>query len=242
MSRTGKKVVLNRAVFVQRPLDSSELSVLATLFHRFPVRGDYEVFVRRDAQVVRRLRVRVEEGNAPNQIDIDLAESSLSASTRQAACLEDQEFLLKTNGVIAFYASQGIERYTVSVTQDLREKRLTLLDSRKPLPEGDLFAVTLVRPGAYRVVNLTGKAEGQIQVSLPPREKYRADQVTLVECTKEGFQPREVSVYSGQSVAFHCRVPAQIRVEPARPPDAALETGEKRRLRITRPRANREGK
>jgi hypothetical protein len=199
----------------------------------------------------------VEEGNAPSQIDIDLSEFSRSAAPRQeSACPEEQVILLNTQGVIAFYASQGIERYTVSVNQDLREKKLTLLDSQKALPEGDVFAVTLVRPGAYRVEDVARKGEkqlqrgdttihpavGQIQVSPPPRENYRADQITLVERTREGFKPREVSIYSGQSVAFLCRVPAQIRVEPVQPaPGQAGEPAEKRRKRITRTKPKQAG-
>ena len=48
----GKSVVLNRAIFSQRSFDSAALTVLTSLFHRFPEAGDYDLFVRRGEQVV----------------------------------------------------------------------------------------------------------------------------------------------------------------------------------------------
>jgi DDE superfamily endonuclease len=51
-----------------------------------------------------------------------------------------------------------------AVPNDKKEKRP--FDSRR-LSSGDIFALTMVRPGEYRLVNDLGKHEGKIIVSYP---------------------------------------------------------------------------
>jgi hypothetical protein len=54
-----KNVVLNRPVFAQQVFDSRSLTVLTTLFHRFPEAGDYDLTIWRDERMVHRAHVRV---------------------------------------------------------------------------------------------------------------------------------------------------------------------------------------
>jgi hypothetical protein len=208
-----KKFSLNRAVFVKRPLESSALTVLCTLYHRFSDPGKYEVFINGSGRGAWRLFVQVEKGSAPNQISIDIA----TLDTRPHDCPGAEEpYLLNAGGIMAFFVSQGIERYVLQIRMMGEREKLSILDSRKSLPPGDLFSTTLVLPGVYRVVNEENGTEGALRVRLPDRnEKYRVDQVSLVESSREGFKPRETSILTGQSIAFLCTAPARLRVEPA---------------------------
>jgi hypothetical protein len=243
---------LNRALFTSRPLDSAAITVLVTLLHRFTEAGDYELFVSRDGQLIARSRVQVvgelpepprgEPGSAarpkqrssgaPNQINLDLATIGQTIDD----CSPEPISTLATGGVMGFYASSGTGRYTVTITRIVGDKKETVLDSAKGLPEGDFFAVTFVRPGLYSVVNKLADAKASVRVELPKPGDYRPGRATLVQAVRGGFEPAEVSLFSGQSVLFQCQTPSQIvveLVEPA-PGTAGLYTaGEGGRTRHT---------
>ncbi|MEZ4668671.1 MAG: hypothetical protein R3E39_12235 [Anaerolineae bacterium] len=219
MEKTLKKMVLNRAVFSKRPFDSGALTVLGTLFHRFPEVGDYEVFVSRDGQNVHRTRVQVVSDNAPSQLNFEM--SSASNLAEGCGCGSDNTLTLKAGGVVSFYASQGVGAYSVSVSQsdDRNKRKVTHLDSTGYLPAGDLFAVTLVHAGTYSVTATAGKARfvGEIRVGAPGGEKYRPDRPTVVELGKDGFTPKSAQIMAGQSVVFNLTQAARIQVELAKP-------------------------
>jgi hypothetical protein len=199
-----KNVVLNRPVFAQQVFDSRSLTVLTTLFHRFPEAGDYDLTIWRDERMVHRAHVRVSMEGGPLQLHLDLA------------ALEGirESYLLASGGVIGFCVSRGIGRYRVEIVQLTHQEKIVRLDSGHVIPEGDLFAVTLVRPGIYRVLQVGGRGEGEIHVRLPGKERYRPDQVTRVMVGKEGvMEPRVVEILAGQSVVFWCTIPASLRVE-----------------------------
>jgi hypothetical protein len=239
-----KRVLLNRAVFAQRPFDSGALTVLTTLLHRFAEPGDYDITVRSPGKRDRSLRVQVTTSSAPDQINIDLAALDRPAG-EPGCCPGESDYTLQTNGVMGFYASQGVDAYSLVIKRrDLREKKV-FLDSASQIPAGDLFAVTLVRPGAYKVTDvLSGKFETLIQVGMPPiarpeqgpkpgqkgrqpktppgdAGRYRPDQPTLVTFDKNGFSSKEIRLFAGQSAVFHCQVPARLRVEAAQKDEAA---------------------
>ena len=216
MNRLPRQARLNRAMFSQRPLDSGALTVLATLYHHFREPGDYDIVIQRGGQTVRRLYVRVEKESGPAQLSFDLADPG--DSDADCCCCDDEpSHVLRLNGVIAFYVSQGMGQYTVTITWHSGEEKRVVLDSSAALPEGDLFAVTPVRPGGYSLTNREAQAQGRIRVAMPRPGKYRPDEVALVEAVEGGFKPEEVSIFAGQSVVIMCRVPARLRVELTEP-------------------------
>ncbi len=222
---TRQKVVLNRAIFSARPLDSSALTVLSTLIHRFPEPGDYEVFIRRGGQLVQRAPVRVVKEDATYQINVDMAALD-EAGGGECCCDDDSAYVLNAGGVMTFHATRGTGAYNVSVTQLGEREKHTLLDSREVVPAGDWFAVTLVRPGLYKVS--AGDASAEIRVGMPKAGGgYRTDEANLVELSKTGFRTKSARMLSGQTVVFQMSVPARVRVELVEPDKATLP-GEKR--------------
>lgn len=238
MINTVKKMVLNRAVFSKRPYDSGALTVLGTLFHRFPEAGDYELFVSRDGETVHRTQVQVVAGNAPAQANLDLA--SLGSLAEGCHCEADKPLVLLAGGVVSFYASQGVSAYSVEVSKsdDKNKRKVTLLDSSGFLPEGDLYAVTLVHAGVYRVTATAGKTkvEGEIRVGAPGGEKYRTERPALVQLGKEGFNSKSVQIQAGQTVVFQLNQPARIVVQLVKPEGPPIKDKVRQKHTINRAR------
>jgi hypothetical protein len=236
-----RKTMLNRALFVNRPLDSGALTVLATLIHRFTEPGDYELFVRREGRLIARspvqvigqlpdasggpagdVRTKAAGSGASYQVNIDLA--TIGQSTGD--CEPEPTYVVATGGVMGFYVSAGTGRYTVALTRILADKKMTVLDSAAGLPEGDFFAVTLVRPGVYSVTNRLADAQARVDVNLPKPEGYRPSDASLVQAVRGGFEPAEMKLFSGQSLVFQCQTAAHLVVELIEPSPSISERGE----------------
>lgn len=244
----SKKVTLNRAVFAARPHDSTALTCLDTLLHRFNDPGDYAVFIHRGARMIRRLTVQVTKDNAAMQHNIDLA----VLEHQDCACHQDEkaDYTVKAGGVLGFYVSSGIASYSISVrnssVKDGSNDSTVIFDSSKGVAAGDFFAATLVRPGLYRVREQLSKAEATIQVNVPPvpvslsgkpdtgkssakkgdlktasaTPGYRPDRPQLFEFGPKGFGQKELQIFSGQSVVVRCGQIAQLRFELEKPDKA----------------------
>ena len=228
-----KKVLLNRPVFSQQAFDSSAITVLTTLFHRFENAGDYDLIIQRDGQVIHRTNVRIEESDAPLQENINLAGGKLDS---------EPGYRLAAGGVMGFFASEGTGRYTVQISQMTEREKRRVLDNSEVIPAGDLFSVTLVRPGTYQAVNEDGKALCKIDVTMPKpesRQKHRTDQATVVTVGKGGaYKPRNVKLMAGQTIVFHCTTPERIRLELAsegRSPQKPVERPAHRTVKRHRP-------
>jgi hypothetical protein len=253
MNTKRQTAKLNRALFMQRPVDSSALGPLATLLHRFTDAGAYELVVRREGQVVHRETVQIvgrvgepaEGVTAPYQINRDL--TALSGGTADP-CGAAFPCTLNAGGVMGFYVSEGTARYTVQLAY-LSAERKIVFDSAEGLPAGDFFAVTLLRPGLYQVTNRLGDATMRVLVGLPkppPRrgehdtrsaaERYNPRQATLVQALQGRFDPPEAALLSGQSLVFQCQAASRIVVELAQPaPEPHLPGGGRPRRRFERP-------
>lgn len=211
--------VLNRALFSKRTLESGALSVLGTIFHRFEAAGIYEVTIRVERGASQRVQVNVVNSGAPNQINLDV--TTLGGDS-DCQCEENEARSLNAGGVMGFYTSKGGSPFTVTIEQIAERERKLVLDSTQGIPSGDLFSVTLIRPGTYRVTNALNKSAMTVSVNLPKGEKYLVSQTKSVEVVAEGFKSRGETLFPGQTLVFQCHVPAQLRVElldePAEPP------------------------
>ena len=129
---------------------------------------------------------------------------------------------------------------TIEQLDDQNEEKRTWLESGRVVPEGDFFAITLVRPGLYRAVETESQSELEIRVALPKEKGYRPDQPTLVTFGKDGaYDRRAVELLSGQSVVFQCNAPAHIQAELVKPDEFAGEPIRGARFTQRRPRARR---
>lgn len=246
MSTRQKPLLLNRAIFVLRPFQATALTPLTTLIHRFPLAGTFEVFIRRDGSLLHRAPVQVAEGGV-FQINIDMAGKF------------DSTYTIAPGGALGFYVGKGEGAYTVSLDRITGRERTTILDSTKGVPAGDLFAVTLVRAGRYRVIDPANKVDAVITVDTPPapptrieraardgaspRQRFRPDQPTGATIARGEMKPKEVRIFAGQTVVFDCAVASNLRIEPLGKPTArAAEDAPPGKLRRTFPKTDRDDK
>ena len=176
---------INQGLLVQRPFSSKTLQVLTTLIHRFSQKGDYDLFIRRDGQLIHRALVQVVTDNAPHQIDIDMAALAVNSSDKQ----DVKRYAIKTIGALCFYASQGMGSYTVMLIHLGKKHKEVVLDSSRQLPAGDFFAVTPVEPGVYRVTCSETNSKAELQVLMPKQgDEYRPDRPVLLSLSEHGFE------------------------------------------------------
>lgn len=241
MSIPKKPLLLNRAIFVRRAFIPTALTTLTTLIHRFPAPGTFEVFIRRDGSLLHRAPVQVAEGGV-FQINIDMAGEF------------DASYAIAPGGALGFFVSKGEGAYSVSLDRITGRERAVVFDSTAGIPAGDLFAVTLVRTGRYRVIDQANKIDGAIIVETPPappkriergardasapRQRFRPDQPTGVTIARGEMKPKEVKIFAGQTVVFDCTVAANLRIEPMdEPKPRSAEAAPPGKLRRTFPRA-----
>jgi len=231
-----KTITLNRAIFSARPLDSSTLTVLSTLIHRFQEPGDYEVFVRRGGQLIHRAPVRVVKSDAAYQINVDM--SALDANGGGDCCCDDEsEYVLNAGGVMTFHATRGTAAYNVSVTQIGEREKRTLLDSREVIPAGDWFAVTLVRPGLYKVS--AGNASAEVRVTMPKAGSgFQPGQAHVIEVGQTGYRSKAPNILAGQTLVFQMNVAGRVHVELAEPDKSTLPGDTRGKLTVQNPRAS----
>jgi hypothetical protein len=166
------------------------------------------------------------------QVDVDLATLHPSGPK---PCEPDPErrYEVRAGGRAVFYTTAGRSGYSVVVHPPPGKDRTIVFDSRT-LNEGDLFILTLLRPGSYRALNTYSDAVCTINVLYPepaehPRRSFEFEEVTL---TEKGFSRTSVEVQSTQGVAFQLNAPARIRVELEEPverppgPEGALAAAE----------------
>jgi hypothetical protein len=103
-----------------------------------------------------------------------------------------------------------------------------LFDSRE-LTEGDIFAVTMIRPGTYSVTNVHADTRGEIVVTYPKLGKvpYRPSNPITIDCTKKAFNRKEIKIAPAQGQVYHIKTRSRIKIELLRPDDGASKAKQK---------------
>lgn len=210
MNEPRNDVVINRVLLTNPALDSGAIAVRGTVFHVFRESGDHDVTILRGDRVAARFTVAVQPEGAPPQVNLDLAQLEAGGSG---------SYTVREGGVMSFAVGLGVGRYAVVIGHTGGGGSRTVLDSRGPLPAGDLFAVTLINPGTYRATNLASQARLPITVAMPRRdEPYSPARPTLVRASDDGFDPAAAHILAGQSVVLLAETPARFLVEPVASP------------------------
>lgn len=203
------KAVINRRLFTETSVDSGALSILGTIVHRFFETGEYQGTVLRNGQVVAKFVLTVGEDLTAMQTNIDLA----LLSSRDV-----QEFGVNIEGYVVFHVSRGGGGYAV-VLRRSEDCDSYVFDSRE-LDAEDGFAVTLLRPGIYRVTELNTRQQGEIVVAYPDPAALRCplDPVSIgFQC--DGFMPDRVEVQPTQGIVYRIEQRARIQIDLVEPID-----------------------
>jgi hypothetical protein len=198
--------MLNTHVLAATRVRSANIGVLGTVIHRMPEPGEYTGKAFQDGVEVLDLRISVDESHPVGHAEIDLSRRKTAFGTerREWACA------MRPSGHLVLFSSGGRGGYHVLLYKDgpKGEAAREIFDSRA-LGAGDLFAVTLMRPGAYAVLDELGKGQGRIRVAPPAnddRHPATDDQAETAPPT-----PVDIIVTSGNLD------PAEIELLPAQP-------------------------
>ena len=136
--------------------------------------------------------------------------------------------------------SRGADGYAVRVGIIGEKHESGMFDSRE-LKKGDLFAVTLIRPGTYSVTNVNTKAKSEIVVSYPKiekiREPYCPPEPVLIECTKKSFEPGKImeKAFEQNKSTKKAFERGRIEIKPAQGQVYRFKTPSRIKIRLVRP-------
>jgi hypothetical protein len=214
---------VNLAIFNARSFDSGSLTQMLSVVHQFERPGRYEAVVRRGGVAVGRTEFEVSDDGGEMQLTIDLASVGRRSTVREPDCecdavsARNSTPVVSTKGYVLFTVLSGDGGFSVVVVGK-KEKGDPAFDSER-LKKGDLFALTLLEPAAYSVVNKCGSAKGEIEVSFRPEDARRLRDLdtVFVGAGKDRFDPARISLTSTQGLVFRVQDVARIVIERGAP-------------------------
>jgi|SRR5919199_1013694 hypothetical protein len=156
----------------------------------------------------------------PDQPDAPpLAAASLDVTTLLQPGTRPRELdALPSGGYLSITSSQPIPEHHLVVRADQKDD--VLLDTRR-LGSRSLFALTLIRPGRYRLHNAVTNAEATVVVNYPKVGKtpYRPPAPLEIQCTADGFGAGTFTIDPAQGIVFRFATESRIQVELVEPDD-----------------------
>ncbi|HKO61290.1 MAG TPA: hypothetical protein VJV03_09035 [Pyrinomonadaceae bacterium] len=229
------KAKINHHLFTQVNLDSGAITCAASIVHNFAQLGTYSGSVMRADQRETEFHLVVTKESKNMQVDIDLSEVGRAASaTDKCACNNelqaDRHFEVNPEGYVVFYVSQGPGGYSVSVTGKADDENTVQFDSTQ-LRYGDLFIVSLLRPGLFSLTNTNG-AKGDLVVAYPRRggeANLKNMQPVEIRCLEKEFVPPkvELQVVQGQIYRIETKEGSRIKIDLQRADDGPKREPEK---------------
>jgi hypothetical protein len=203
---------VNRQLFTQRVFDSGSLGVLASVIHQFERPGRYEMTVFHAGSPSGNISFIVDPESATRQLSIDLA--GVERQTRDAGdCCDSKSepLVVSPQGYVLFYATRGTD---FSVRVRIGEEKNPVFDSEK-LGKGDLFALSLMEPTKYSVIDRIGGARGQITVGFSAAHAKRLKSLgpVYVEAKGKAIDPATINLVSTQGLVFRIHQRSRIVVE-----------------------------
>ena len=206
--------LFNRYLFTQIGLDSGSLTSLGVVMHCFEKPGLYRGQVRRGDSDAGSFLLSVDAESPQMQVDIDLAH----LAPAQDCCdgKHSAGYVVNPRGYAVFHVSDGPGGFHVLVATADGVRGDAAFDSRE-LHDGDMFAATILRPGAYAVANTASRArpKADLVVAYPQAAMRRAAglPVQMVAVTERGFDPGRMRGEVTQSQVFQIKGTARIRIE-----------------------------
>lgn len=214
------KAYVNWPIFTQTSLDSGSLTMLGAVMHNFPEPGEYMGTILHKDEAVGSFNLTVDKESPAAQVDIDLATLHRPSLT-QCKKEPQKRYVVNPKGYAVFYVSRGSGGYAVVIgrLQEKGEAKISF-DSRE-LTSGDIFAVTMIRPGTYSVTNVKSDAKGEITVRYPKVGKvpYRAPNPVSIKSIEKRLTPNKIEIHPAQGQVYQIQAPSRIKIELIKPDD-----------------------
>jgi len=213
---------LNMQLLNTHSHDSGALGPLAMVVHPFTQPGRYSGLVLRHGRPVGEIAFVVDEKSEAMQLDIDLSASGPRGANPAGDCgchgKAGDPATVSPKGHVLFHASSG-SGFLVAVNG---AEGKPVFDSTR-LENGDLFALSLLEPTAYRLENTLSGVKGSITVAFDEEiaRRIRSLETVYVDMQGKKFSDGKIALASTQGLVFRIQTPSRIviaRQSPERAP------------------------
>jgi hypothetical protein len=222
--------ILDQRFLHQTHFDSASPAGTAVVVHRFEGEGELQLLVQRGRKPLRRMRINVlpDPGGdsltaarpSPGQPDTAAPVAvALDVATLLRPGVQPLESTdLPRGGYLSLTSSQPIPEHHLVVTAG--DDGDVVLDTRRLGPQS-LFAVTLIRPGRYRLANAITGADAAVIVTYPKVGKtpYRPPEPLEITCGPKGFGASKFTISPAQGIIFRLATESRIQLELVEPDD-----------------------
>jgi hypothetical protein len=189
------------------------------VIHKFEKPGEYLGTVFQGTQSVGSVRFRVDDSSTNMQLDVDLVRPDREGES--GCCTgSEREPVVSSKGYVLFHVSQGPGGLAVVVGRV--GDKTPVFDNRK-LGNGDLFAVTLVRPGSYTIEVAPGALKGSVTVKFPARHgkgPFVPPPPVEIACSEKEIAPSQFDIVATQGQVYHVeRAESRIKIDLKKPDD-----------------------
>lgn len=221
--------ILDPRFLRQTQFDSASPAGTAVVVHRFEREGELQLQVHRGEEPLRRARINVrpEAGDERLAAYAPGGPERPSAAAPAAAAVDVGKLLrpgiqpvdptdLARGGYLSITSSDPLPEHHVVVTAGDE----VVLDTRCLGPQS-VFAVTLIRPGRYRLANAVTGHEAAVVVTYPEvgRTRYRPPDPLEIQCGAEGFGMKAFTISPAQGIIFRLGTESRIQLELVEPDD-----------------------
>jgi len=226
------KSVFNPALFHHQTVATSALNNLCTVIHKLREEGTYSGEVRRGKHLIGTFGLRFDKKLPPHQVHIDMAQYDPLFSKEGNKSVE-RLFEVGGEGYVVFYTS-GVHADLRVKLHHREERKVELSYDTSRLTVGDMVALRLGTPGAYRIQHATKKHSMALVVRSATEGKFPNGLGKFlpgrVKLTTKGFEPAQVEHWPLQALIVEIELEgAELQVEYSKPPSAKTGAKPKRR-------------
>ncbi len=231
------KPAVNLSQLDQTSFDSATPDGNCVVAHPIDEPGSYIIAHQRGRQPLRSrsLRVRARDADSSGVIapglkfrggDVLASAASGSGAATGGTDVNGENVDLETGGYVSFTGPRGNGETARLQRFSARGRHRTVWSTAR-LGDRDVFALSIARPGRYRITNTVDKMAGTIVVTYPElgRKGYRpADPVRIV-CGPRGFDVKLVELGPLQGLVVNIETKARITVDLVEPDDGPVTKG-----------------
>jgi hypothetical protein len=224
------KAFVNQRFLNQTEFDSASPAGSAVVAHEFERDGAYELALARKNQVVTQVPLRV--ARRPVR-DATEGAAAADAEPRPAVSVDIAKLArpgvpvpalptVPPEGWVSFTSSQPVPGHHIRLRRvgEGAGRPQDVFDSRK-LGGRSVFALTLLRPGRYSLVNSIGGAQAEIVVAYPKvgSAPYRPPEALQITVADTGFGEGSFPLSPAQGIVFRFKTASRVQIALVEPDD-----------------------
>lgn len=204
------KRLINKTAIQKTNYDSTYVGALSYHIIQIKEEGNYIGHVICNNEVINQINVNTSEKHKNMQANVDFQKFGFNNNTQKQAKLK---YEIKSGGYLMLFNSWGDTPYKFKLEKVGKKPDAKIICDTNKLKEGDLYACTLLRPGAYDVI-CNGKKTSKIYVEYPTEKtkKKKLSEGVRVPIYTKGIKNKEIYVLPMQGLVFELHTGCCIQV------------------------------